>query len=411
MANKRDDFSEATKRILALRVAAHCSNPKCKLPTFGPNADPRKATNVGVAAHICAAAKNGPRYDASMSPEERKSPCNGIWLCQRCATLIDSDEKYYTKEMLYDWKNKAESFARQSLEQPSATESPIIEDYDGRWFVAREKVQQIKWGYSHIDDCCKLSSGSVVLLAGYTETDVSTYIQNIVRHNIKANKSCLYFNLKEASASVVTRMIAAESYVEVDRIRTGMLTDEDWQKITLGMSILREDQLIFEPYNIKQSMNQYILKAIQYSNAGMIVIDDLSGLGLTGTALSSFMYQLRSTASQSNAIVFIVLNIDTLPKRVDKRPMLSDPIINELHKFADVVQFVYQDNLDEYANNDAIETEVILVKNYSTSKACTIRLTTLPKYAAIAEREENQPTKYPGALAGLEAFAKHLQEI
>ena len=46
MANKRDDFSEATKRILALRVAAHCSNPKCKLPTLGPNADPRKAAVV-----------------------------------------------------------------------------------------------------------------------------------------------------------------------------------------------------------------------------------------------------------------------------------------------------------------------------------------------------------------------------
>lgn len=412
MSANRDEFSEDTKRVLTLRVAARCSNPHCRKPTSGPNTDPAKVTNVGVAAHICAAAPGGPRYDAAMTPEERKSPCNGIWLCQTCAKLIDSDEKYYTKEMLHSWKNNAESFARQSLEQPGNAETSIIEDYEDRWFLPRENTHQINWGYSHIDDYCKLSPGSIVLLAGYTETDVAAYIQNIVRHNIKASRSCLYFNLKEASTSIVNRMLAAESFVEAERIRTGMLTDEDWQKITLGMSILQENQLIFEPYDIKQSMDQYILKAIQYSNADILVIDDLSGLGLNSQALSSFMYKLRSTAVQNNTSVFIVLNIDTLPKRMDKRPMLSDSIVNELHKFADVVQFVYQDDFDECSNSkDTAKTEVIFVKNYSMAKACTIRLMKLLKYTAMVEYEENQPTKYPGALAGLEAFAKYLQEI
>ena len=42
-------------------------------------------------AHICAAAQGGPRYDASMTPEERKSFENGIWLCQSCSKLIDTD--------------------------------------------------------------------------------------------------------------------------------------------------------------------------------------------------------------------------------------------------------------------------------------------------------------------------------
>ena len=396
---------------MALRVTAHCSNPHCRKPTSGPNTDPTKITNVGVAAHICAAAPGGPRYDATMSPEERKSPSNGIWLCQTCAKLIDSDEKYYTKEMLHNWKSSAESFARRSIEQPSDAEISMIEEYEGRWFMPRENTHQIKWGYSHIDDYCKLSSGSVVLLAGYTEVDVSAYVQNIVRHNIKSNRSCLYFNLKEASTSVVARMLAAESYVEVESIRTGILTDEEWQKITLGMSILQDNLLIFEPYDIKRAMDQYILKAVQYSNADILIIDDLSGLGLNSHALSSFMYQLRSTASQSNTTVFIVLNIDTLPKRMDKRPLLSDPIINELHKFADVVQFVYQDDLDEYVNNDTAKTEVILAKNYSTAKVCTIRLLKLHKYTAVVDYEEDQHTKYPGALASLELLAKYLQEI
>jgi ribosomal protein L37AE/L43A len=47
--------------------------------------------NIGVAAHISGAAPGGPRYDASMSSEARKSINNGIWLCANCARLVDGD--------------------------------------------------------------------------------------------------------------------------------------------------------------------------------------------------------------------------------------------------------------------------------------------------------------------------------
>ena len=43
-------------------------------------------------------AQGGPRYDASMTPEERKSFENGIWLCQSCSKLIDTDITRYPKE-------------------------------------------------------------------------------------------------------------------------------------------------------------------------------------------------------------------------------------------------------------------------------------------------------------------------
>lgn len=91
MENTRDDFSAKTKELLANRVGMKCSNPGCRKLTCCANTNPDKVTNIGVAAHICAAAKGGPRYDASMTPEERKSPENGIWLCQSCSKLIDTD--------------------------------------------------------------------------------------------------------------------------------------------------------------------------------------------------------------------------------------------------------------------------------------------------------------------------------
>lgn len=121
MGNIRDDFTLATKELLANRVGRRCSNPNCRKLTCGANSDPEKVTNIGVAAHICAAARGGPRYDASMTPEERKSFENGIWLCQSCSKLIDTDITRYPKELLQSWKQLAEQTAILEVETTSAT--------------------------------------------------------------------------------------------------------------------------------------------------------------------------------------------------------------------------------------------------------------------------------------------------
>lgn len=76
----RDDFSWKTKEELAKRVAYKCSNPQCRKPTIGANESSNGIVSVGEAAHICAASQGGKRYDANMTPEERTSTDNGIWL-------------------------------------------------------------------------------------------------------------------------------------------------------------------------------------------------------------------------------------------------------------------------------------------------------------------------------------------
>src|SRR5258706_3826549 len=106
-----DDFSEQVKRILASRVAYQCSKPDCRASTSGPQVDPAKALNVGVAAHITAASSGGPRYDPSLSPEERSSHENGIWLCQNDGQLVDNDAIRFPVEQLRKWKRDAEQGA------------------------------------------------------------------------------------------------------------------------------------------------------------------------------------------------------------------------------------------------------------------------------------------------------------
>src|SRR5258708_32752239 len=89
----RDDFSATVKLHLALRVNHRCSNPNCRATTSGPQCRPEASLNIGVAAHITAASEGGPRFNASLSTEERVSAQNGIWLCQNCAKLVDNDEE------------------------------------------------------------------------------------------------------------------------------------------------------------------------------------------------------------------------------------------------------------------------------------------------------------------------------
>ena len=87
--NKRDDFSQKTIDRLCERVGGKCSNPNCRRETKGHHSNPQKRVSIGEAAHITAAAEGGPRYNPDLTPEERSSIENGIWLCKSCARMID----------------------------------------------------------------------------------------------------------------------------------------------------------------------------------------------------------------------------------------------------------------------------------------------------------------------------------
>jgi hypothetical protein len=105
----RDDFPPAVIEALGKRVGYFCSNPECGRPTVGPHTSPAKWVMLGVAAHITAAASGGKRYDSNLTPEKRKEISNGIWLCQICGKLIDSDELKYKKEVILKWKADKEA--------------------------------------------------------------------------------------------------------------------------------------------------------------------------------------------------------------------------------------------------------------------------------------------------------------
>lgn len=119
----RDEFPPKVRKALAERVGVRCSNPNCRQPTSGPDSEPDKSISIGVAAHIRAAAPGGPRYDSDMSADQRKSPENGIWLCENCGKLIDTDEARYSAQLIRRWKDWAEQAALMAIAAPTLGQS------------------------------------------------------------------------------------------------------------------------------------------------------------------------------------------------------------------------------------------------------------------------------------------------
>ncbi len=173
MAGNRDDFTEATKRILANRSDGRCNFPSCPAPTVGPSSsDSERAITLGEAAHITGAAAggtdshgrihpHGPRYDAQLSVDERRSAANGIWMCRPHARLIDADYENYSADTLRLWKEEVELAAGEALRTgvraPTNGPSTLVSIgfsiiFFGRWV----KGGELEWRF----ECLKFLRGT-----------------------------------------------------------------------------------------------------------------------------------------------------------------------------------------------------------------------------------------------------------
>lgn len=114
----RDNFNKTTKQALGELVNFKCVRPACGRLTRGPSEDRGSVVNVGHAAHVTAVSKSGPRYDDTLTPEQRRAIDNGAHLCATCATLVDRDPDAYPPDKLKEWQRNGVELARRQLVQP-----------------------------------------------------------------------------------------------------------------------------------------------------------------------------------------------------------------------------------------------------------------------------------------------------
>jgi HEAT repeat protein len=129
--------------------------------------------NVGVAAHITAAAAGGPRYDPTLSKEERMSATNGIWLCQFCGTLVDSDAVRYPVDVLRRWKSDAENSALREVE--SIAVANRANNFDKKRQDLSPYFGIERHGWSSLLAACKDQRGRALAWYGH-KYDSSLYV-------------------------------------------------------------------------------------------------------------------------------------------------------------------------------------------------------------------------------------------
>lgn len=148
MGRNRDDFTATTRSTLAGRVNYLCS--QCFRHTLGPKADSNEVADMGTAAHITAAAPGGPRYDSSLSTDQRRHYDNGIWMCSHHGRLVDTDHEAYSVADLREMKRIAEDRARKALRDGEALPdlTPML-DSGIQWLPPRTGDHRSGYGNIH----------------------------------------------------------------------------------------------------------------------------------------------------------------------------------------------------------------------------------------------------------------------
>jgi replicative DNA helicase len=193
------------------------------------------------------------------------------------------------------------------------------------------------------------------------------------------------------------RLISNESFVELKKLITGKLNEDDWNKIAAASASLNQTQILIDD-NPMLSVADMNAKCRRVDNLGLIVIDYLQlmtsagGTGRSGDnrqqVVSDISRALKIMAKELNVPVVCLSQLSRGPEsRSDKRPMLSD--LREsgaIEQDADIVMFLYR---DDYYNEDSENhnlAECIVAKNRH-GETRTVELQWLPEYTTFSSVE------------------------
>ncbi len=177
---RRDDFTGTTRNDIAKGAGWLCSYPGCRAATVGATADGKGVIDIGTASHIAAAAPGGPRYDANMSEEVRRSAENGIWMCRDHGKAIDSDDAYFTVEILRQWKRDAETESwRRVLRHELLPAAPPSTDKNVLAFV-RDAAQRDLGVFKNTAKWPKTSVALTLKVEGFKESATTNALARAV---------------------------------------------------------------------------------------------------------------------------------------------------------------------------------------------------------------------------------------
>ena len=274
-----------------------------------------------------------------------------------------------------------------------------------------EKIENASKSHSHITG---LSTGFIDLdykTAGFQPSDLillaarpsmgktALALNILTRLAVRQHVPAAMFSLEMSKEQLMNRILAQESHVDSQNIRTGQLKDEEWMKLVEAAGVISESKMVIDD-TPGITISELRSKARKYKldfDIKIIFIDYLqlmAGNGRTDNRqqeISDISRALKSLARELNIPIIALSQLNrSVEQREDHRPVLSD--LREsgaIEQDADVVMFIYR---DEYYHKDSEEpgiAEVIIAKQRNGAIG-TIKLVWLPQYTQFANMREKK---------------------
>lgn len=261
-------------------------------------------------------------------------------------------------------------------------------------------VTGIATGFLDLDyKTAGMQPADLVLVAARPSMGKTAFVLNIAQHvAFKLNQTVAIFSLEMSKEQLVNRLFSLESRVDSQHLRTGNLTDMEWEKLIESAGVIGQSNLIIDdtPGISIAELRSKCRKYKMDHDLKMIIIDYLqlmSGGGRGSESrqqeISDISRSLKALARELSVPVIALSQLSrAVEQRPDHRPMLSD--LREsgaIEQDADVVMFIYR---DDYYNKDSENKNIaeIIIAKQRNGPIGTINLVWLPNYTKFVNMKK-----------------------
>ena len=249
------------------------------------------------------------------------------------------------------------------------------------------EVTGVPSGFIDLDDKTSgLQPSDMIIVAGRPAMGKTTFALNLAEHiAVEQRLPVAIFSMEMPGTQLATRFISSVGRIDMQKIRSGRLTDDDWQRLTMAMGKLYEAPLFIDetpglnPIDLRARARRL---ARQCGKLGLIVIDYLQLMNGTresdnrASELSEISRSVKSLAKELHVPIIALSQLNrSLEQRPNKRPVMSD--LREsgaIEQDADIIMFIYRDEVYNPDSPDKGTAELIIGK-HRNGPTGTVRLT------------------------------------
>ena len=243
---------------------------------------------------------------------------------------------------------------------------------------AGSDITGVRTLYSDLDSkTAGFQKGDLIIVAARPSMGKTALALNLAMNSASVTPGAVaIFSLEMPAEQVATRILAAKSKVEIQKLRTGTLNDEEWSRINIAAQELKKQNFyIDDTPGIKVSdMYAKCRKLKNDHGLYLVIVDYIQLIQASGRSesrqqeVSEISRRLKAMARELDVPVIALSQLSrSVESRQDKRPMLSD--LREsgaLEQDADIVLFIYRDeyyNREEENSEQREDVEIIVAKH------------------------------------------------